>query len=170
MWYVIQVKTGDEEKICIQCEKIIPSDILARCFVPHYEIKKKIQGSWRVIEKILFPGYVFVTTDKGEELLDRLKDIIGLTKLLKTGEDIVPISTKEEKLLSGLGLDNKDVIKMSEGIIEGERVIVTEGSLMGMEGYIRKIDRHKRKAWLEVEMFGRIQNIEMGLEIVEKRN
>ena len=59
---------------------------------------------------------------------------------------------------------------MSTGIIEGEQVIVTGGPLMGMEGYIRKIDRHKRKAWVELEMFGRIQRVEIGLEIVEVRN
>ncbi len=39
---------------------------------------------------------------------------------------------------------------------------------MGLEGAIRKIDRHKRKAWLEMEMFGRRQQIEIGLEIIKK--
>lgn len=57
---------------------------------------------------------------------------------------------------------------MSKGIIEGERTIVLSGPLKGKEGYIKKIDRHKRKAWLEVELFGRIQNIQLGLEIVSK--
>ena len=40
---------------------------------------------------------------------------------------------------------------------------------MGKEGYIKKVDRHKRKARLELEMFGRMQEIVVGLEIVEKR-
>ena len=34
---------------------------------------------------------------------------------------------------------------------------------------IRKIDRHKRKASLEIPMFGRILETQAGLEIVEKR-
>lgn len=58
---------------------------------------------------------------------------------------------------------------MSEGIIEGSKVSVNSGPLQGMEGYIRKIDRHKRKAYLEIPFFGRTQNIQVGLEIVEKR-
>ena len=57
---------------------------------------------------------------------------------------------------------------MSEGIIEHSQVKVMSGPLMGKEGYIRKIDRHKRKAWLEMEMFGRTQSIQVGLEIVAK--
>ena len=39
---------------------------------------------------------------------------------------------------------------------------------MGMEGMIKKIDRHKRKAWLEVPMFGRVQTVQVGVEIVAK--
>lgn len=37
-----------------------------------------------------------------------------------------------------------------------------------MEGYIRKINRHKRKAWVSIEMFGRSVDMEVGLEIVKK--
>ena len=37
-----------------------------------------------------------------------------------------------------------------------------------MEGLIRKIDRHKRMAYLEVEMFGRKIEMRAGLEIIEK--
>ena len=57
---------------------------------------------------------------------------------------------------------------MSEGIIEGSRVIVRTGPLQGMEGLIRKIDRHKRKAWLELPMFGGTHTVQVGLEITEK--
>ena len=59
-------------------------------------------------------------------------------------------------------------MEMSEGIIEPSRIRILSGPLMGMEGQIRKIDRHKRKAWIEVELFGRIQRVEVGLEIPMK--
>lgn len=39
---------------------------------------------------------------------------------------------------------------------------------MGMEGNIRRIDRHKRTAYLEIEMFGRIVEMKVGLEIIRK--
>ena len=56
----------------------------------------------------------------------------------------------------------------SIGVIEGDTVHIFEGSLQGMEGLIRKIDRHKRMAYLEVEMFGRMVEMRAGLEIIEK--
>ena len=55
------------------------------------------------------------------------------------------------------------------GLIENGTVTVTEGPLTGMEGCIRRIDRHKRKAWLEIDMFGRTMEMEVGLEIIEKK-
>ena len=40
--------------------------------------------------------------------------------------------------------------------------------LKGLEGKISRIDRHKRLAWLTVELFGRTVELQAGLEIVRK--
>ena len=167
MWYVVQVRTGSEESIRRQCEKNIGREIMELCFIPCYEEQRHIRGEWVTLKKILFPGYLFVVTEKLEELYENLKIIIGLTKLLGTGREIVPLTEEEQKFLQKFG-GEEQVVVMSEGIIEQSQVKVTSGPLMGMEGYIRKIDRHKRKAWLELELFGRKQTVQVGLEVVSK--
>lgn len=171
MWYVIQVNTGKEENICAQCKRNISSDVLQDCFVPRYEESRKINGTRTKRSRILFPGYVFLVTDDVKALFELLKTVSGMTKLLGVGDDIVPITSKEEGFLRRFITKTEDeaIVEMSTGIIEGERVIVTEGPLMGLEGYIRKIDRHKRMAWLELEMFGQLQHLKLGLEVVEVR-
>ena len=168
MWYVLQVRTGTEESIRLQCRNNIPKAALERCFIPYYEEKKRIRGEWTIQKKVLFPGYVFVVTEDLNHLYDSLKTVIGLTKLIGTGKEIVPLTEVEKDFLLGFG-GEEQVVKMSEGIIEGTKIIVTQGPLMGKEGYIKKVDRHKRKARLELEMFGRMQEVVVGLEIVEKR-
>ena len=168
MWYVLQVRTGTEESIRLQCRSNIPEAVLERCFIPYYEEKKRIRGEWTIQKKVLFPGYVFVVTEDLNHLYDSLKTVIGLTKLIGTEKEIVPLTEEEKDFLLGFG-GEEQVVKMSEGIIEGTKIIVTQGALMGKEGYIKKVDRHKRKARLELEMFGRMQEIVVGLEIVEKR-
>ena len=35
MWYVIQVRTGMEEEIRQQCERVIEKEILENCFIPY---------------------------------------------------------------------------------------------------------------------------------------
>lgn len=167
MWYVVQVRTGTEENIRIQCQKRIPETILQRCFIPYYEEKKRMRGEWVTLKKVLFPGYVFMVTEELEELYLQLRCVEGLTRLIGTGDEIVPISSREEAFLRRMG-GEEQVVHMSEGIIEGAQVHVATGPLQGMEGYIRKIDRHKRKAYLEVSMFGRMQSIQVGLEVVAK--
>jgi transcriptional antiterminator NusG len=47
--------------------------------------------------------------------------------------------------------------------------MVTKGPLRGYEGLIANIDRHKRTAELEIQMFGRTKRVRIGLEIVRKR-
>ena len=169
MWYVLQVRTGTEENIRQQCRSNISDTVLEHCFIPYYEEKRRIRGEWTIQKKVLFPGYVFVITEieKLDQLYQSLKTIIGLTKLIGTGREIVPLTEEEKNFLVGFGGEYQ-VVEMSEGVIEGDKTIVTKGPLMGREGYIRKIDRHKRKAWLEIKMFGRIQEIQVGLEIVRK--
>lgn len=167
MWYVIQVRTGTEEEIRRQCEKLIESEILERCFIPYCEQMKRYQGEWHKETQILFPGYVFLISGDLDRLYQRLKKVTGLTKLIGTGREIVPLEEAEVRFLLEFGKEEQ-VVAMSEGIIRNNRVVVTKGPLKGREGLIRKIDRHKRKAWLEIEMFGRKIEMRVGLEIVEK--
>ena len=168
MWYVIQVLTGTEEKICRQCEQVIDSSILERCFIPRFQQKKRFLGEWHMQNEILFPGYVFLIPEHLETLTESLKQVVGMTKLLKTGEAITPLSEQEVALLQKLGSEKQEV-SMSTGIIEGDAVHIFDGPLQGMEGLIKKIDRHKRIAYLEVEMFDRKVEMRVGLEIIEKK-
>lgn len=167
MWYVVQVRTGAEERIRLQCEKNIEKSILEECFIPQYEEKKRFQGKWNIQKKILFPGYVFVVTENLRDLYEGLKKIEGMTKMIGTGQEVVPLTDEEVHFIQRFGGEEK-VVPISEGIIENSQVKILSGPLEGMEACIRKIDRHKRKAWIEVEMFGRMQRVEVGLEIVSK--
>lgn len=168
MWYVIQVRSGTEEEIQRQCETVIDKDILERAFVPYSEQERKYQGEWHREYKVLFPGYVFLVSEDKAELFYQLKRVIGLTKLLGTGDEIVPLSEDEIRFLTAFGREDQ-VVEMSEGFIENDRVVITSGPLQGNEGLIRKIDRHKRKAYLEIDMFGRKLKTQVGLEIVRKQ-
>lgn len=167
MWYVMQVRTGTEERIRLQCERVIEKAVLERCFIPHYQQKKRFQGKWHIQEKILFPGYVFLIARNVELVREKLQKVIGLTKLIGTGDEIIPLTDQETALLLRMG-GEEQVVEMSVGVIEKDKVKIQEGPLVGMEGLIKKIDRHKRQAVLETEMFGRKVEMKVGVEIVEK--
>ena len=115
-------------------------------------------------------GALFPIMKKKRNILQEniaLRKVIGLTKLLGTGQEIVPLTSDEQKWLLKIGGEGQKV-EMSEGIINAGDLRIMEGPLAGMEKYIKRIDRHKRKAYLEVELFGRMVELQVGLEVVGK--
>lgn len=169
MWYVIQVKTGNEEKVCAFCRQLVDDTVLQDCFLPKTDRRQKKQGVWRTVQKVLFPGYIFLVTEDSNELFRELKKVPEFTKLLGDESGFIPLYEQEEAFLRKICDDNY-VVAMSEGYMVGDKVYVTSGAMAGLEGCIKKIDRHKRQAILSIQFFGRITEVTMGLEIVERRD
>ena len=138
-WYVIQVRTGKEEKIKNTCEKLISRDILEECFIPKCIRLKKYQGTWKEVDEVL-----------GND-----------------GEFICPILKEEAIFLLKFGKE-KHIVDLSQGYIEGDKINIISGPLVGYEGMIKKIDRHKRVAYIEVKLFDQITMVQVGLEIIGK--
>ena len=88
-WYVIQVRSGQEERILRKCRLLIDHAVLHDCFLPKCERMKKMRGHWEKVEELLFRGYVFLISDDVQALYHELYKIDDLTKLLgKHGEVI----------------------------------------------------------------------------------
>ena len=167
-WYVIQVKCGNEERIKEICQRLISKDILQECFIPKTKRIRKIRGNIIEREEILFKGYVFMITDTIDDLYQSLKLIPELTKVLgNDGSNILPILKEEAIFLLKFGKEDH-IVDMSKGYIIGSKIIILTGPLVGNEGIIRKIDRHKRIAYIEVKLFDQITTVKVGLEIISK--
>ncbi len=173
-WCVARVRIGAEENVRRRCQEQISSEMLKDCYVFHYEEKRHLHGEWVIKEKILFPGYVFLVTDAGktkaaklEQLERELSGITGFLGLLKTGGKVAVLTDEEVNLLQAFG-GRRQRVELSEGVIEWSKIRVHSGPLVGKENYIRKIDRHKRRAVLEMPVCGKMQRVQVGLEIVSK--
>ena len=167
MWYVIQVYTGKELEIAQQCRDRV-ADEGEDVFVPLAERWTKIRGERTLITSRLFPGYVFIETDRIEDFHKRLNRIYAMTKVLRTGDEMTPIQKEEEEYLRKLG-GEEHVVKYSEGYIEGDKLVVTSGALKDFEGRIKKILRHKRLVVIEVSLLGQTVEVTLGLGVVERR-
>lgn len=87
--------------------------------------------------------------------------------MLRVGDDIMPISEKEEDVIRRL-INKEHIVEMSRGYIKGDKVVVEEGPLVGLEGIIKQINRHKRTAKIELQLEDKTINVIVGLEIVSK--
>lgn len=167
MWYVVQVQTGNEIQTKDICNHLIERELLLECFIPQYEKMKRYQGAWHKEKAILFPGYMFVKTNDIELLFLTLRNVPKLTKVLGIGNELVPIHLEEKQFLEKI-LNEKYIVEVSKGYIIGEQIYITDGPMKHFTGTIKKIDRHKRIAIIELEMFGRKIEASLGLEVIGK--
>lgn len=172
-WYILFVKTGCEEKIVtILNEKMELGS--SRAFSPNKEAIFRRKGVDNVNQEILFPGYVFIETIKSyhelskeiQYLISTLKEVYGFLHYADQKEAALREEEKKE-ILSMCGGDG--CLRNSVGIIEGDKVRILSGPLTGKEASIRKINRHKRQAAIEMMVFGEIKEILVALEIIEVR-
>lgn len=167
MWYVIQVFAGEELDCVDICKRRIDKDLYEDIFVPMYVCKKRYEGEWHDELKVLFKGYIFIETDHIKEVVKELTRIPTLTKVIKSADEVAPITDIEQKFLADM-LDEDYVLRVSQGMIIGDKVEIISGPLKNYGGKIKRIDRHKRTAQIEVDWFGAINSVQVGLEIISK--
>ena len=167
-WHVLFVLGGHEEKIT---QQINESDHHA--FLPKVTKIFKKKNELRKEDVLLFKNYIFVkstddTTEFQKYIQNEIQHLTGFIRLLKHDNQTESLYPHEKEFL--MKFANKDhVIKESEGFIEGDKIVITEGPLIGHESLIKKIDRHKRIAMLDIEMFGQQRTITVALEIISKQ-
>ena len=71
MYYVIQVRTGKEQKTIDAIKRQIGDRPGFDVFAPYRKVMKKFKGVEKEAIVRCFPGYLFVETDKPKELLSR---------------------------------------------------------------------------------------------------
>ncbi|WP_350454603.1 antiterminator LoaP [Slackia heliotrinireducens] len=168
MWYVIQVGTNQEDRVIGLIRSFVDKDIAKEVFVPQAEVLRRLRGEWVKRKELLLPGYVFVIASDPERLNRALIEIPAFTRLLGNDCSFTPLLDDEIKFIESFTTENHRVIRMSRGVIEGDEIIIHEGPLKGQTGLIKRIDRHKRQAYLEMSIMGRLKTVKIGLEIVSK--
>jgi transcriptional antiterminator NusG len=171
-WFIFFVHTGEEQKACEYLNKLFCNDESV-AFVPQVELVYKKSGSVRKLLKPMFPGYVFADSILGERhFADLAYKYVRFSScifyLLGDGNlNYVMLSEDEKNFL--LEFCNDDyIIEDSEGFIVGDKVFVKSGSLRGKESIIKKINRHTRRAEIELMLLGDLRRVRVGLEIISK--
>lgn len=168
MWYVIQVQGGREEAMAQRIEQLVPSDVFDEVFYPKYTTEIKQRGAWQQVQKPLFPGYLVCVTRDPRGVQRRLNAMDGFARVLAQGDEFVPLACEERELIGAFTRRGERVVPMSEAFKDGDRVVVTEGPLLGHEGLIKDINRHKCTAYLEVDLCGRRVSTRVGLAVLSK--
>ena len=162
MWCAMITGTGREEQMQRACERHIDNKaLLSKCFLPLKQEIMHYAGEWHLQTKKLLPGYLFLASDDPQKLSEQCKK----NHMLAKNDELILLSEQDMRLFS---LAKDGILEISKGIIVDQKLTILSGPLKGRESQIKKIDRHKRRAWVSVELFGKEQLIEVGLEVFQK--
>lgn len=149
-WYAVRVPAGCEDDFAEKCRKELGADVLEDCFAPRRERYVRRQGAWQVELAPLFSGHVFAASRDAAALAEALGRL-PFSASIAGGEGCgpVPLAAGVQAWLAS-AFDGAHVLRASEGRIEGGVLTVERGPLRGGERVVRKIDRHRRTAYVEL--------------------
>ena len=173
MYYVIQVQTGKEEKAISAIKKQIGEKEGFDIFTPSRKVLRKFHGEFKEVTEKCFPGYIFVETDKPKDLFYDLYWTPEYTKLLgREGltYNFLPLTKDEARMIDILySANHSRRTEISDiEVVEGQKVRVISGPLMGNESIIKKVNLHKRLVTISISVAGRSVDVEVGINIIGK--
>ncbi|MCX7920823.1 MAG: antiterminator LoaP [Clostridia bacterium] len=163
-WYAVFVETSKEEDVQKWLEFHFNKESL-QSLVPKRKLKEKRSGkSYSVIKK-LFPGYVFIRTSMDLDKYRIITSVPRLLRILNTGTYYSQIEDEEMSLILKL-VGEDSIIDYSRIFIENSRVLVKDGPLYGIEGIIKKINKHTNRAKVQLNFMGEPRFVDVGIEIL----
>ncbi len=179
MWYVLRVASNKEEQVRTALERKVKiealDDRIGRILVPSLKEKKMRAGVLRVVERKLYPGYVFVEMaceDDGavnETVWFMVKETTGVGDFI--GSDGKPTSMSENDVVQMLAASQKadDEPGLSGMKIKiGDQVKITDGAFESYEGEVESVDEKRGMVSVIVSIFGRMTPVEVGYWQLEK--
>ena len=169
--YVLWVKTGREEQALKQIQIEFGDSV--SCLHLLVEIFFRKQGKVIRLIKPAFPGYIFITTEIGNnDFLTQAKrcarNSMSILKPLCYNGTYQAVMRDDERAAIDCLWQGKNCIEASTGFFEGDHVVVTDGPLKGRESVIKSISPRQRQAIVEIEFMGRFVSTTIGLELIQK--
>ena len=170
-WYVFFVKSGQEIKAADEIKVCFPDEVETRILSVETFFRKG--GSVRKEKNIVFPGYVFVLSGlENDPFVIRSKALTLrsdlIYKILFYGDTRqAALDARDAGLLEKLWM-GQNCLETSIGIMDGDKVKIIGGPFVGQESMIRKVNRHKRQAVVEIDFMGEARQITIGLDISRK--
>lgn len=169
-WYVVHTYSGYENKVKRNLEYRAESsgmqDHVFRVVVPTEEEVDIKQGQRRVVERRVFPGYVFVQMLMDDDAWYLVHNTPGVTGFVGSGTRPTPLRDDEvERILKRIEAE-EPTVRVS--FREGQQVRIVDGPFSDFHGIVDEIDMERGKVRLLVSFFGRETPVELDLLQVEK--
>lgn len=178
-WYVLRVASNKEEQVrdaLVRKVKIEGLEArIGRILVPTLKEKRMKAGVLKIVERKLYPGYVFVemaceedgSVNEGVWFL--IKETSGVGDFI--GSDGKPTSMPEHEVVQMLAASQKAEEQpglSGLNIKTGDQVKITDGAFESYEGQVESVDERRGMVSVVIAIFGRQTPVEVGYWQLEK--
>lgn len=173
-WYVVRVPSGREEKVAERLRQRVKSagieERVPQVIVPVERITEVKEGSKRIVSRKIYPGYIMLEAELGEqssaEELDKtvwftLHETQGFGDFVGGRDNPTPMSDAEvqdiQQRMAASEENPRPAIKMRRG----DSVQIKEGPFVGFEGVVEDVNEDKNMVRVSVTIFGRATSVEI---------
>jgi transcriptional antiterminator NusG len=177
-WFVVHTQSGYEKKVKSNLESRIHSmnmeDSIFEVVIPMEDVIEFKNGKKVVVQKKVFPGYLFVRCFLDDHSWDVIRNTPGVTGFVGTAGKPIPLSRRDVEAALAVPEDEaedgqpsrKQRPKLEYEV--GESVRVKTGPFADFSGQIAEINEDQLKVKVLVNIFGRETPVELEFGQVAK--
>lgn len=172
-WYAIRTQNNKEksvmERLQLEINRAGLNSSIGRTLIPVEKVMASKGGKKFFRERTIYPGYIFVETSALGELKNIIKGIDGAAGFVRSRSgDIHPIKESEVVGLLSIEDEKREVVDQMTKFSVGDEVKINDGPFDTFKGKVVEINSEKQKCKIGVLVFGRITNIELNYDQIER--
>lgn len=166
-WYVVHTYSGYENKVKANIEKTIENrklqEQIIEVSVPMQEVAEMKNGVKKIVQKKMFPGYVFVNMEMNDETWYVVRNTRGVTGFVGPGSKPVPLTEEEMASMGFAG-----AVRIDIDVEVGDAIEVIGGVWENVSGIVQSVNEQKQVVTINVDMFGRDTPVEIDFADIKK--
>lgn len=178
-WYVVQVLSGQEQKVQENILKRIKTeemgDLIYEVLIPTERVQEVKRGKRTETTRKFFPGYIIINMhllDDNNQLVEKswyfIQETNGVIGFAGNKERPIPMRKREVDGLLAQVREREDTIKPKISFEVGDKIKVSDGPFQNQSGVVEEIDPERGKLRVSVSIFGRETPVDLEYWQVEK--
>ena len=168
-WYVLFVKTYEEQRIADRLQKKLDSEKYV-VFVPTKDYAFKKQGTTIMRKVPWLNGYVFIASVEAADICMKMVEPLivnesAIFRLLSNDNspDSAMLSPQDREIMTDILDENFNIAAIKAEIVD-DRIRINEELIAKNGGKILKVSKHKQTAIIEMALLGKKFDCEIALE------
>lgn len=157
-WYVVQVVSGQEKKVKKALEENRESKgmtgIIEDVLVPVENVSEVKKGEHKIVEKRMWPGYIFVKMNLTDDAWMYVTQTNGVLGFLGGGKPNPLTDQEVDAILKDLEAKKEEVVHKHRFSV-GDHVKIIDGVFVNFIGDIIEVFQDKGRLSVMVSIFGR---------------